>query len=137
MAAHAPKLEQRRQTEAIKQELVDQRSAILKRRDTRRAKLAKTAGAVNDSIRDLYTKVEANERLVAEDVKDEFDAAGLQRQIAELEGHDAVSGTTATPELHPMGAYMYAFEALAPSPALYARLGFARGDKSCRPLAEE
>jgi hypothetical protein len=42
MAAHAPRLEQRRQTEAIKQELVDQRSAILKRRDGRRAKLAKT-----------------------------------------------------------------------------------------------
>jgi hypothetical protein len=92
---------------------------------------------VNASISDLYTKVEANEHLVAEDVQDEFDAAGLQRRIDELEGRDAVSGITATPELHPMGAYMYAFEALAPSPALYARLGFARGDKNCRPLAEE
>jgi hypothetical protein len=128
---------ERREFEAAKQELIGERSAILKGRDARRADLAKSAAKVNASISGVYAAVEANERLVLADLADGDHLAHVEGQLAELEGREGMAASPTTLEHHPMGGYRRAFEALAPSSALYTRLGFEQGDPGSAPLAEE
>jgi hypothetical protein len=128
---------ERREFEAAKQALIDQRSATLKARDARRAELAKTAKGVNDAIRAVYAAVQANEALVEADIADAHHIAGVEGQLAVLEGREPVAASPITTQHHPMGGYCRAFEALAPSPQVYQRLGFEKGQPGCKPLAEE
>jgi hypothetical protein len=128
---------ERREFEAARQALIDQRSAILKGRDARRAELVKTAAKVNASIRSVYAVVLNNEKLVEADIADGDHLAGVEGQLAELEGREGMAASPTTVEHHPMGGYRGAFEALAPSSALYTRLGFEHGDPGSAPLAEE